>query len=136
MKRYLKFLICLVLLGSVTISADPFKTWNWDGPTEYVNGNTIPANDVLTFTLHCNITPGEHGPPYDVEIALDDPGAPPSTEDMARVAGGTIGTYYCAATATSSAFNTTSDFSNETLFIVAADDLGYVPRPPTNLTIP
>jgi len=134
-KRFGQAVIALILLGSLTIQADPFKVWNWDEPTQYENNNPIPVSDTLVYELHCNNTPGEAGPPYDVIIALDDPGAPPSTEDMAAVVNGTPGTYYCAATATSTAINTTSGFSNEANFTVTPGDLGAVPKPPTNLIL-
>lgn len=135
MKRFIKWTIAGVLVGSLTIQADPFKTWDWDAPLEYENGNPIPVTDRLTYTLHCNTTPYQQGPPYDIEIALDQPESPPSVQDMDAVVKGRVGTYYCASTATSTAFNTTSGFSNEVGFTVAALDLGFVPVPPLNLRI-
>lgn len=134
--RRIRIVTALLLLASITIQADPFKSWDWLPPTTYENGNPIPSTDVLAYTLHCNDTPMEQGPPYEVEIALDDPGAPPSVEDMAPVVQGRAGTYYCAATASSAAYGTTSGFSNEVNFIVTAGSLGYVPKPPTNLMSP
>ena len=134
MKRTIKILVWAILLGSLTIQADPFKIWDWDEPTTYENGNLIPASDTLTYTLYCNDTSGEQGEPYEIAIALDDPGAPPSQEDMAPVVRGRAGTYYCVATAASSAFNTESAFSSEANFTVTAQSIGNVPRPPTNLT--
>lgn len=132
-KRLLKYLTAFILLGSLTIQADPFKTWNWDEPVTYTNGNPIPGTDNLTYTLHCNDTSGETGEPYEIDIALDDPGAPPSIEDMAPVIRGRAGTYHCVSTATSSAFGTTSGYSNETPLVVTQTDLGFVPNPPQNL---
>jgi len=131
--RY-RFVIVVLLLASLTIQADPFKTWNWDEPADYANGNPIPASDALTYTLHCNDVAGQQGEPYEVQIALDDPGSPPSIEDMAPAVNATPGTYYCAATATSTAFGSTSGYSNEANFTVTSGQLGFVPNPPTNLT--
>ena len=134
MKRIIQGVVWAVLLGSLTIQADPFKTWTWTEPTQYENGNPIHSTDTITYTLYCNDTSGEQGEPYEIAIALDDPGAPPSIEDMAPVVRGRAGTYYCVATAASFAFNTESAFSAETNFIVTAASIGNVPRPPTNLT--
>ena len=134
MKRIIQIIVWAVLLGSLTIQADPFKIWDWTEPTLYENGNLIPASDTLTYTLYCNDTSGEQGPPYEIAIALDDPGAPPSQEDMAPVVRGRAGTYYCVATAASTAFGSESGYSNETNFTVTAASLGFVPRPPTNLS--
>jgi len=131
--RLLKWLITALLLGSLTIQADPFKIWDWTGPTLYSNGQPIPGTDILEFTLYCNDTSGESGPPYEVAIALDDPGAPPSQEDMAPVVQGRVGVYYCVSTARSSSYNTESGYSNEVNFTVTSMDLGFVPSPPTNL---
>lgn len=131
--KYVKMLVAIVLLGSLTVQADPFKTWNWTPPTNYENGQIIPTTDGLSYTLYCNDVSGDIGPPYEVLIPLDDPGAPPSYEDMGLVVAGQAGTYYCVATATSSN-GSESGYSNETNFTVTVADLGFVPRPPTNLT--
>lgn len=135
MRQFTKWTIAIVLIGSLTIQADPFKTWDWDEPTEYINGEPIPITDRITYTLHCNTTPDEKGPPYDIEMSLSDSESPPSIQDMDAVVNGRIGTYYCASTATSTTFNVTSEFSNEVGFTVAALDLGFVPAPPLNLRI-
>jgi len=128
-------IVALVLLASLTVSADPWKMWNWTEPSAYTNGNPIPGSDTLTYTLYCNDMPGEQGAPYEVLILLDDAGAPPSNEDMDIVVQGRPGTYYCAATARSSAFSTESEYSNESFFTVTAETLGFVPNPPLNLTL-
>ncbi len=135
MKRLWQIIVAALLLGSLTIHADPWKMWDWDEPTTYTNANPIPASDTLSYELLCNDIPGEQGPPYEVLIQLDDPGAPPSNEDMDIIVQGRPGTYYCVATATSSAFGTTSEYSTEANFIVTADSLGFVPNPPLNLTL-
>lgn len=135
MKKFAKLLIAVILLGSLTIQADPFLTWDWDVPTNYANGSPIPASDILMYTLHCNETPGEQGAPYEIQIALDDPGAPPSIEDLAPVVQGRAGTYYCVSTALSSVHSTESGFSNEANFTVTSGDLGFVPTPPGNLRL-
>jgi len=128
-------IVALVLLASITVSADPWKTWDWSNPVAYTNGNPIPVTDVLQTNLYCNDMPNESGAPYEVLIILDDPGAPPSIEDMDIVVQGRPGTYYCAATSYSPAFSTESEYSNEANFTVTADSLGFVPLPPTNLTL-
>ncbi len=135
MKYFVRAIVTLLLLGSLTLHADPWKVWDWNNPTSYTNGNPIPGSDVLITQLYCNDMPGEQGAPYEVMIQLDDPGAPPSNEDMDIVVQGRPGTYYCAATSYSPAFSTESEYSNEANFIVTADSLGFVPLPPTNLTL-
>ena len=134
-KRLTQWAVAIILLGSLTVEGNPFKVFDWTPPTTYENSQPIPSSDNLTYTLYCNDTPGQSGPPYDVAIALDDPGAPPSTEDMDPVVQGRAGTYYCVATTTSSAYGTESVYSNESNFIVTAASLGNVPNPPTNLTL-
>ncbi len=135
MHRYPRLVafICLLFVG--TAIAAPDLLFDWDVSPTYENGEAIDPLDTLTHTLHCNTTPGEFGPPYEVQIALDDPGAPPSREDMAPVHNGVIGTYSCASTATSSLYGSTSGFSNEVNFTVTAGDLGFVPVAPSNLRI-
>ena len=131
MKRLL--VATLLLAVGVAISA-PIVTWDWTPPTTYENGVAI-GSDVLAYDLHCNTTSGEIGPPYEVVIALDDPGAPPSVEDMAPVHNNVPGSYSCAATATSSTYGTTSGYSLEANFTVNESDLGFIPNPPTNLVL-
>lgn len=135
MRNFVRAIVTLLLLGSLTLHADPWKTWDWNNPVSYTNGNPIPGSDVLITFLYCNDMPGEQGAPYEVMIQLDDPGAPPSNEDMDIVVQGRPGTYYCAATSYSPAFSTESEYSNEANFTVTADSLGFVPLPPTNLTL-
>ncbi len=126
MKRTLQWTVAILLLGSLTISADPIKTWTWDGPTEYENNMPIPPEDVLSFNLKCgNI----QGGPYDqAEYLLD--AMPPSVQDMASLVMNTPGTYYCVATATSSLHSTESESSNEVAFTVLPSDLGLRPKAP------
>ncbi len=128
-----RFLIAAVLLGSLTIGADPIITWDWTPASTYENGLPIGADDPQTWTLHCNTTPDEQGQPYEIQIALDDANAPPSSEDMAPVHGGTMGNYWCAATQFSSKYLAESRFSNEKVFIVTAQTTGFVPNPPVLL---
>ena len=134
MNRLVK-ISALLLLASITVQADPFKLWNWTPPALYENGNPIPVTDTLTYTLHCNDVPMQQGPPYEVQIALDGPGAPPSQEDMAPVVQGRAGTYYCVATSRSSSHGTESEFSNEANFTVTAASLGYVPQAIQDLSL-
>lgn len=116
----------LVLLGSLTIQADPIKEWNWTAPTEYENGNPIAADDDLSYNLYCGIT---QGGPYDQYSALlNEP--PPDPQDMGPLVMNTPGTYYCVATATSQLWNSESAYSNEVSFTVLPSDLGLRPKPP------
>jgi hypothetical protein len=126
MKRTLQWIVAIVLLGSLTIQADPFKTWNWTDPAEYENGSIIPETDDLSFRLKCGTTLGG---PYDLyETLLTEPA--PSVQDMGPLVSNTPGTYYCIATATSSLHNTESAPSNEVNFTVLPGDLGLRPKPP------
>ncbi len=124
--KWLKFAVVVFLLASLTIQADPFKTWSWTGPTEYENNTPIPGGDLTAYTLHCGM---EQGGPYPA-LKVFEMQAPPSIEDMAFVVAGLPGTYYCASTVSSIAHLTTSGYSNEVNFIVAPGDLGFVPKPP------
>ena len=133
--KIIRWLTVTVLLGSLTIQAAPIITVNWDEPTTYLNGQPIDPADIVTYTLFCNDTSGEQGPPYEVAIALDDPGAPPSVEDLVGVVNGQAGTYWCAARASSSLYPDDSGFSVEANFTVTSGDLGFVLSPPTNLTL-
>ena len=126
MKRTLQALTALVLLGSLTIQADPLKTWSWTEPTEYENNTIIPFGDLTNYTLHCGM---EQGGPYPA-TQIFDMQTPPSEEDMAFVVAGLPGTYYCVSTVTSVAHGTTSGFSNEVNFTVLPGSLGFVPKPP------
>lgn len=124
MKKVIRGAVALLLFGPLTISADPFKTFNWSGPSTYVNGNPIIA-DPLTFKLYCG--EDETGP-YPVQIFFDLQ-TPPSLQDMAFVVMGP-GTYYCVNTATSTLYATESSFSNEVSFTVTPVSQGFVPLPP------
>ena len=135
MRRTSKVVILIALLASITIQADPIIQWGWDNATNYENGQIIGVTEILTTTLYCSDTPGNSGGPYNIAVALDDPGAPPSIEDMAPVVQGQAGTYACVATHTSSLYGEESGYSNEANFTVTAGDLGFVPRPPQNLTL-
>lgn len=125
MNRVSKVVVAVLLLGSLTISAEPFKTWSWVGPSVYENGDPIIA-DPLTFRLHCGI---EQGGPYPTTITLDLQ-TPPALQDMVSLVMGLPGIYYCVETATSSLFGSTSGFSNEANFTVTPASLGFVPVPP------
>lgn len=129
MKKLMKTVrwsVALLLLGSLTIQADPFKEWNWTGPTQYENGTIIPPEENLLFTLKCGVTAGG---PYDrFETALEKP--PPHLEDMGLLVQNQPGDYYCISTARSSLWGTESDPSNEVNFTVLPSDLGLRPKPP------
>lgn len=125
MKR-LRFAIVLLLLGSLTIQADPLKVWQWTAPTQYENGQNIPGGDLTNYTLHCGMQAGGPYPAIKTFVMQ----TPPSEEDMAFVVAGLPGTYYCVSTVSSVQHATTSGFSNEVNFTVAPGTLGFVPRPP------
>jgi hypothetical protein len=126
MKKTAKILVAMLLLGSLTIQADPLKNWFWDDPTQYENGANIPGGDLTQRKLYCGM---QQGGPYPAEQVFDMQ-APPSLEDMAFVVAGLPGTYYCVSTVASIAYGTESGFSNEVNFTVAPGTLGFVPRPP------
>jgi hypothetical protein len=126
MKRVLQALVASVLLGSLTIQADPFKTWSWIDPTEYENGQLIPGGDLTNTTMHCGMQAGGPYPASQV-FAMQ---TPPSIEDMAFVVAGLPGTYYCVATVSSIQHGTVSGNSNEINFTVLPGTLGFVPLPP------
>jgi hypothetical protein len=125
MKR-LRFALVLILLGSLTIQADPLKVWQWTAPTQYDNDSNIPGGDLTDYTLHCGMQAGGPYPATQV-FAMQ---TPPSEEDMAFVVAGLPGTYYCVSTVSSITHMTTSGFSNEINFTVLPGTLGFVPRPP------
>ncbi len=126
MGKWIKVLIAVVLLGSLTIQADPLKTWQWTDPVEYDNNTPIPGGDLTSKTLLCGMISG--GPyPASKEFEMQ---VSPSIEDMDFVVAGLPGTYYCVSTVASLAWLTTSDFSNEVSFTVLPGTLGFVPKPP------
>ena len=124
--KILKIVIALTLLGSLTISADPLKTWSWTDPVRYENGQNIPTGDLITRTLKCGNTSG--GPYSSQTIFVSQ--SSPSVEDMVFVVGGVPGTYYCVSTVWSLEFLSESGPSNEANFIVVPGALGFVPNPP------
>lgn len=126
MKRLFQVVVASVLLGSLTIQADPIKSWFWDAPTQYENGQNIPGGDLTGYTLHCGM---QAGGPYPASKVFEMQ-SPPSEEDMAFVVAGLPGTYYCVSTVSSINHLTESGFSNEVNFTVLPGDLGFVPRPP------
>jgi len=121
-----RLLIATILLGSLTIQAAPFKTWNWIDPVQYENGQNIPGGDLTNTTLRCGMQPDGPYPATQV-FAMQ---VAPSIEDMAFVVAGMPGTYYCVATVESIAHGTTSGYSNELPFVVAPGSSGFVPNPP------
>jgi len=123
--RYLKIAIAAILLGSLTVQADPFKTWNWTGPVTYENGQNIPGGDLINYTLHCGMVPGSYVASQVVTMQT-----PPSLEDMQFIVQGMPGTYYCALTVQSLVHGTESAYSNEVNFTVLPGQLGLVPNAP------
>lgn len=131
MRKLIKIIVTLILVGSITIQAEPIKTWNWTEPGTYENGNAIPGGDLTGYTLHCGTEPGG---PYNASQVFSSQ-TPPSIDDMGFIVSGLPGTYYCVSTVTSIEHGTTSGFSNEANFSVLPADLGFVPMPPANLTL-
>ena len=127
MKRFIQILITVILLGSLTIKADPIKTWNWTAPNTYENGALIPGGDLTSYTLHCGM---QKDGPYPASQVFQMQ-VSPSLEDMDFVVAGLPGTYYCVATVNSIAHLTTSGYSNEVPFVMTPWTLGFVPNPPT-----
>lgn len=126
MKKLMKILAATLLLGSLTIQADPFKTWTWTDPVRYENGQNIPGGDLKSKRLLCGM---EEGGPYPA-TQLFEMQVSPSLEDMAFVVAGLPGTYYCVSTVESVQYGTTSGVSNEINFTVLPGSLGYVPNAP------
>lgn len=132
MPRIVKILVAAVLLGSLTIQADPFKMWNWTPSTEYMDGTPIPSTDIQSWTLHCSNMPGS---PYEVDIAITGISAPPSEEDMWPIVQGMPGDYVCILTQHSRDWDSDSPGSNEIPFLVTPDQVGKVPAAITDLRI-
>ena len=123
-RPWAKWFMASVLLGSLTIQADPFKTWSWQSPATYENGQAIPAGDLFNYTMHCSNNPG---PPYEASKVFESQ-TPPSLDDMNFIVAGVAGTYYCVSTVDSLTHITTSGYSNEVNFSVQPGELGYVPN--------
>jgi len=130
MKRLFQIFIASILLGSLTIQAEPFITWNWTPPTTYNNGQPIPASETLIYTLHC----GLDQQPRNIDIAITDPNAPPSNEDMVGIVQGVPGSYSCDISAFSTLQQSESTSSNVVNFTVTPTMLGLVPSAITDLT--
>ena len=126
MKRFIQLVVAAVLLGSLTIQADPFKLWQWTDPIHYENGQIIPAGDLIENTLHCGI---EAGGPYPASIQFDSQFSP-SREDMDFVVSGNPGIYYCVSSVSSLEYGLRSGYSNEIDFSVAASVPDVAPELP------
>lgn len=123
--KILKLFILVLLLGSLTINAEPFKTWFWTGPDTYENGDPI-IGDPLEYKLYCGWA--KDGPyPYSAVLDIQ---APPALQDMAFAVLGMVGVFFCVETAKSSLYLTESPFSNEVSFTVTPASRGFVPLPP------
>jgi len=113
------------------VNAAPNSNFSWTAPIQYVDGNMIPATDILTYRVYCGNTAG--GPyiySYDAGSAVE-----AATLDVGSCVQGTPGTYYFVATAYSTDFSEESAFSNEATRTYTAQDLGRVPLPPTLLSV-
>ena len=126
MKRTLQLLVAFVLLGSLTIQAE---LGGWRASTTYTNGTTIPASDVQTFELHCNTTPEEFGPPYEITFPDYDL-ADLTPAQKVIVSNNVAGTYWCAPTQLSTQHSSMSGFGPEQNFTVAPQPVVLVPNPP------
>ncbi len=127
MKRISKWLVAFVLLGSLTIEAD---LGGWRPSDTYTNGMPIPASDTQIFTLYCNTTPEEFGPPYEVNMPIPFPEYIPTLSELTPVHNDVPGTYWCATTQYSTEYFAESGYSEELDFTVSAQQLGFVPNPP------
>ena len=129
-KRVCQAAIATLLLGSLTIQADPFRLFSWDNATTYENGQPIPIGD-LTTTAYCSAT---QGGPYDIPL-LPATDAEQMNWDLAPLVITGPGVYYCVTRHTSAQYGTESVDSNEVNFTVDAAELGFVPGPPTNFRL-
>lgn len=127
MKRAVQTLVALVLLGSLTIQADPMITDTYQKATTYENGFPRESDDVFTEGWMCGPTSGG---PYTVEIGVTDPNAPPSFEDFGPCVTEGAGTYYRRGFTDSSKYGRSRLSDGERSFIVTEQDLGFVPNPP------
>lgn len=127
MKRITQWFIAIILLGSITIQADPIITDTYVKATAYENGFPRESDDVFTEAFLCGPTSGG---PYLVEIAVTDPNAPPSVEDFAPCVTEGAGTYYRRGVTYSSKYGRSRLSDGERSFTVTAQDLGFVPNPP------
>ncbi len=119
------------LFAAATLNADPNGQFSATAPTQYEDGNMIPASDVLTYKVMCS---NSQGGPY--LYSFDVPNLVAGTQvDVAACVQGIPGAYYFVATATSSTWMTESSSSNETTKTWSAFELGKTPRPPTLFTI-
>ena len=118
MNKPIRIIVVAGLLGSLTLQAEPFLTWDWVAPIEYESGEPIIA-DTLEYQLYCGTE--ANGPYPDVKIL--DLQTPPALQDMA-FAVGVEGTYSCVLTARSDLYGTTSRFSNEVTFIAMPGSQG------------
>jgi len=128
MNKWLSMAVLLIAgLGPTLAFAAPNSDFSWTEPTQYEDGTTIPASDVLGYRIYCGSAQGGPYPyVYDVGSAVQ-----AAVQDVGTCVQGLPGTYYFVATATSSTFNEESNFSNEATRTYTAADLGKVPLPPT-----
>jgi len=131
MKRLLQVFVGAFLVGSLTVWAEPYRTWDWNEPKFYENNQPIPNTDLLVYTLRCSRFPLA---PILTDQPITNPNGPPSTEDMEPTVQGVAGDYVCVMDARSTEKGTTSGYSNESPFTVTSGQLGFVPSPPTNLS--
>ena len=120
----MKKILVLLLLLPFAANADPVKTFRWDAPTLYENNTNIPAGDLYDYMLHCGSAVGGPLPKYKLMSSQTSP----SSEDMAFMHLGVVGTYYCAMMVKSRQHGTISKWSNRVQIIITAADLGVVEK--------
>jgi len=123
-------LMLLPWAASLTHAA-PVSDFSAIPPTQYEDGNIIPATDILAYRIYCSNT---QGGPY--LFSFDTPTIAVGTSiDVATCVLGVPGVYYFVATAISGTFGTESGNSNETTRTYTAADLGKTPLAPTLFTV-
>jgi len=123
--------LAVSIVISLGVSAAPVSDFSWTAPTQYEDGNVIPATDILSYRLYCGDTQGGPYPfLYDVGSAVE-----AAVQDVGTCVQGVPGTYYFVATATSTDYASESQYSNEANRTYSAADLGRVPLPPTLLSV-
>ena len=131
-KRKLGLGALLLLALPLGVFSAPNTNFSWTAPTNYEDGSIIDTtSDPLSYTVYCGTA---QGGPYNITF---DAGVNVETNtiDVGACVNGIPGTYYFVATATSSSFNTESNFSNETSRTYTAVDLGKVPNAPILISV-
>ena len=124
--RYRLILAALALLGPLAATGDASRTFTFNVPTERVNGDPLPLNELEGFTVQCGTQPG--GPYTFGQFPAPNAGTANQSINPGDVF--TEGTYYCVATAIDTE-QRESGFSNEVNFTVGrCESTDCRPRPP------